>query len=77
MEEREEKRGGAGCAIAGVALIFLLVLYVFGLGPAVWVATRYPSTIDAISIVYYPLEFLAENSEPIARPLRWYADFWH
>ena len=34
MSEREEKRGGAGCAIGLVALLFLLpVLYVLSIGP--------------------------------------------
>jgi hypothetical protein len=31
MEEREEKRGGLGCAIAGIAPILLPVLYVMSI----------------------------------------------
>ena len=33
MSEREERRGGSGCAMAGIALILLPVLYVLGIGP--------------------------------------------
>src|SRR5258708_6202879 len=35
MEEREGKRGGLGCALAGIALLllFLPVLYVLSIGP--------------------------------------------
>ena len=36
MSERDEKRGGAGCAIGLVlVLLFALVLYVLSVGPVV------------------------------------------
>jgi hypothetical protein len=37
MSERDEERGGSGCAIGLVlAFVFLPVLYVLSVGPAAW-----------------------------------------
>ena len=76
MEDREQKGRGAGCVIAGVVLILLPVLYILGLGPAVWLEGRCPAISGTVGFLYYPLQFLANNSEPMRRVLRWYVEFW-
>lgn len=43
MNERDEKRSGAGCVVGIVLVVlFLPVLYVFGVGPAAWLDSQFP-----------------------------------
>ena len=76
MSERDDKRDGAGCAIAGIVLILLPVLYVLGLGPAAFLAIHYPATEPWLVILYFPLMVLAENCAPVELALMWYAELW-
>ena len=78
MSERDEKRGGAGCAIVGLVLafVFLPVLYVLGLGPAVWLANQYPAARDVLGLVYSPLEFVHDNFETVGVWLDRYVELW-
>jgi hypothetical protein len=77
MSERDEKRGGSGCAIAGVVLMFLVapVLYVLSIGPAAMVVNHNDS-VQWISVVYYPLELLGESCQPFDEGIRWYIRLW-
>jgi hypothetical protein len=79
MTERDEQRGGAGvgCFVIGVIGVMLPLLYVLSLGPAVWLERRFPSISAAVGVIYYPLQFLANNSEPARRVLRSYVDFFN
>ena len=75
--EREEKRGGAGCAIVGVLMLLLgLPLYVLSIGPAAWIASRNPAMINAVEIFYFPLSLLARWFSPIRDFLEWYMELW-
>lgn len=76
MEEREEKRGGLGCATAAIALVLLLVLYVLGAGPAVWSVNHYPATEPVLEVIYFPLGAAAAVCPPIGSAVNWYVDFW-
>lgn len=76
MSEREEKRGGAGCAIGLVLLLLLPGLYVLGLGPAALLAKTYSAAEPPLVIFYFPLIALAENCRPIDVALRWYVELW-
>jgi hypothetical protein len=77
MERREKQSGGAGCAV-GCLLVFLFlpVLYVLALGPAAYIADKFPATYDFIHIVYVPLGFLGKNCEPIQLAIDWYLGIW-
>ena len=55
MSERDEKRGGLGCAITGIVLILLPVLYVLSIGPAAWLDDRSPGGIYVLRAAYAPL----------------------
>ena len=77
MTERDEKRGGSGCAIGLVlAVIVLPVLYVLGIGPAAWIATTYPATDPFLTMIYSPLTNLAAYFSPLRSVLEWYANLW-
>ena len=71
MSERDDKRGGAGCAL-GLVLVFMFLpaLYVLGIGPAAWLAEIYPATEPPLIILYFPLMLLAESCTPIDVALR-------
>ena len=77
MGERDDKRGGSGCAI-GLVLVFLFlpVLYVLGVGPAVWLDNRYLNGIQFLRAAYRPLLILMERCEPIEIVIDWYIKFW-
>jgi len=75
MSERDEKRGGSGCAIGLVlALLFLPVLYVLGIGPASWIVDRFPGSHDFLSAIYRPLDVIADRCEPLDDLLTWYQE---
>ena len=76
MTERDEKSGGVGCFILGVIGAMLPPLYVFSLGPAVWIDSRFPACSPAIGFIYYPLQFASNNFEPARVFLRWYVSLW-
>jgi len=78
MDEREQKRGGgSGCAIGCLLMFFLLpMLYLLGLGPAVWMSNRYPATMGFWQLVYAPFGFLHEHSQVAREVLDWYVQFW-
>jgi hypothetical protein len=76
MNERDEKRGGSGCAIGLVVVfLFLAVLYVLSIGP-VAVMVNHNESLLWISVVYYPLELLGESCQPFDDAIRWYIRLW-
>lgn len=79
MDEREKKRGGSGCAIGCLLmLLFVPVLYVLGVGPAAWFDSQLPppSGSPVLRTIYAPLEYLAQNCEPVGSAIQWYVSFW-
>jgi len=76
MVERDEKRGGSGCAITGGVLIFFPMLYVLGLGPAALLAKHYPAAEYSLGMLYFPLMALATNCTPVETVLMWYTKLW-
>jgi hypothetical protein len=79
MSEREEKRGGSGCVIGCLLMLFLLpVLYVLGVGPAAWFDSQLPSPSGSplLRTIYEPLQYLADKCEPIDSAIHWYVSFW-
>jgi hypothetical protein len=76
MSERDDKRGGLGCAIAGMVLILLPVLYVLGIGPANLIALNYPNTQPMWRVVYWPIGVVGEHSPQVQDWLTWYMNLW-
>lgn len=76
MSEREQERGSAGCATAGIALIFLPMLYVLGIGPAVWVDDSTPTGSPFLRAMYLPFINLVNHSQPIEQAVNWYIALW-
>ena len=73
MEERDDKRGGSGCAIGLVlAFMFLPALYVLGLAPAYWIAVKFPATNEFLRTCYTPLGIIGDAFPPFGRFLEWY-----
>ena len=69
------KRTGAAIAVLIVAL--LPILYVLSVGPAVMLAdmTESDELAVVLRVVYYPLEWLHENT-PLKEPIEAYIDLW-
>ncbi len=76
MEVREEKSRGTGYVILGVGLILLLVLYVFSIGPAWWLARQVPTTDRYVRVIYIPLGFAGDLIPPFGRFIEWYMHLW-
>ncbi|HEX5106141.1 MAG TPA: hypothetical protein VFV87_20115 [Pirellulaceae bacterium] len=76
-------RKSSGLTVVVVAAILLLMLapllYVAAIGPVVWLADRGMIDVDEHSIaakVYAPLEWSANECEPVAGALEWYVQLW-
>ena len=74
MSERDEKRGGLGCAITGIVLILLPVLYVLSIGPAAWLDDRSPGGIYVLRAAYAPLLYIMEHCRPVGEAIDWYIE---
>ena len=76
-----ERKATAGPAIiaAVLMLVVLPVLYVAGLGPAVWLHEHggvSPNVKRAIEVVYLPLDLICDASPPVSDTLAWYIRLW-
>ena len=72
------KPGMAFWATAAMTIV-LVALYPLSLGPVCWLQSRGPlpsSAESVLSVIYKPLEWLAENSETVNDVVVWYAGFW-
>jgi hypothetical protein len=78
MAEREQKRGGAGCALGCTLVLLLLpVLYVLSIGPAAWFDSQLPPPgSPLLHTLFTPLDYAGETYEPIGVWLDWYVSFW-
>ncbi len=56
-------------------LLGLLLLYVLGVGPAWYIAVRFPRSDPLFSRIYFPL-LNAIDGTPLDQPLRSYAVWW-
>jgi len=78
-EPKERSSGAIVLALALVVLLGLPVLYVLSIGPVAWLANReYLSewALEILSVVYLPLQFLADSSEWAEQWAQWYISFW-
>lgn len=57
-------------------LLFLPVLYVLFLGPAVWISRRSPAAESVFRIIYYPLEAVHNHLGPAGELLGRYVEVW-
>ena len=75
-ESKRENR--AGCIfMAGAGILVLLpVLYVFGIGPTVWLTVRWGLPEWVIATFYDPLVILAKWPPAFRDFLQWYMDWW-
>ena len=74
--ERDEKRGGSGCAIGLVALLLLLlVLYVLSMGPVFLLSER-SSHGEWFGVIYYPVGVVCKYCGPLDKALEWYMSLW-
>ena len=77
MEEREEKgRSLAGCCAVWLTLAMIPLAYIGMLGPAARWYDKCPRPMqNALQVIYYPLQWLHENT-PLRKPLDWYIELW-
>jgi hypothetical protein len=80
MEDRPTMRGGGTVAIVLVAVVVVLpMLYVLSIGPVVCLISNgavAPSFVPAITTMYWPLEWSAENVPLVGPAIVWYAELW-
>ena len=70
---------GAAAVVAVLVVLFLPVLYVLSIGPAVYLHDRgmlSPSAIGTLEKIYSPLEWAASRSSAIEYPINWYVALW-
>lgn len=77
---KETKGGAALVAVAILALVLFLLLYVASVGPVVWLADRglfaaEPGSV--IDVIYRPLTGAANRSSMVRAALEWYIGFFH
>ena len=70
-----EPTGRAGFSWLVWVIVLAPVLYVLSIGPAAAVVSRTGTGHDAVSVVYYPLGWLHDNT-PLRDPLDWYLELW-
>ena len=71
VETNNAKSNGTGF-VWGV--LVAVVLYVLSVGPAVYVAARFPQSLSTVCAIYKPVEWLYDT--PLGRPLNYYCIFW-
>ena len=76
MKERDQKRGGLGCAIVGIVLVLLPVLYVLSSGPLAWCLDHDYVSGNSFRVFYYPLICLSGYSPTFEAAWGWYFTFW-
>ena len=59
-------------AIALLLFLLLPTVYILGIGPAVWLIEHGYLSESVALLIYYPLDRLARNCEPLAEVFRWY-----
>jgi len=74
-----DKSGGnptaAAVALIAGACCMLPLLYVLSLGPALWLARRFPGLRSPCEVIYTPLQWLYDNT-PLRAALDWYINLW-
>lgn len=80
-KDETKSRGGGSSAAATAILIGLLVvspvLYFLSVGPVIWYySPNYNQPPEWIQTVYYPLEWLHGNCEPVRPIMEWYIELW-
>lgn len=76
MDSDLERRTTWIWAVVIGAALMMPILYVLSVGPAIWLHGRTTGLgQDIIETVYYPLEWLHENTF-LERPLQWYVEMW-
>jgi hypothetical protein len=68
MEEKREKRGGAGAiTLVGAILVLLPILYFLSAGPIIWLAWKDCLPLRPVMFFYSPLHDLGQHCEPFGR----------
>ena len=73
-------RGAGAAAVVVLILLMLLpLLYVFSIGPVIWLNSREYINVQpdsAIATFYAPLEYAHNHWPTVAKPLDWYVELW-
>ena len=73
------RSSGSIAVVAVLVLLFLPVLYVLSIGPAVFMYDRHmlsPSVASTLETIYSPLEWASNQSKAIEYPLNSYIQLW-
>ena len=70
-----DKRGCTPIAVAAV-IVLLPVVYVLGIGPVYYCASKGYIPFVIAEVLYAPMELLSKNVEIAGRIIRWYLRFY-
>jgi hypothetical protein len=77
MKERDKKSNGTGCiSVLVLTLLFLPVLYMLSLGPAMWLIQGDYISASTWDAIYLPVLWIADQSDSFGQILDWYMDFF-
>jgi hypothetical protein len=63
--------------LIAIAIVLLPLLYVLSFGPVIWlVKHRYLPDAAALSTIYLPLQFAADQFPAFERSLKWYIEMF-
>lgn len=76
-QEPKKKSENWGCAVVIVFLVFIPMLYVLSIGPAVMIVDQYPKIISnkTAETFYFPVIWLHRHTF-LSEPLDAYVKFW-
>jgi len=75
--DRDESKPGRRWPFYVVLFVlFLPMLYVLSIGPAVWLLANGHVSREPLRTLYAPLEWLGDAAPSSRRPLQWYVRLW-
>jgi len=78
MDAEQKKRFHRG-TIAALVAVLVLVVYPLSIGPIYWLVVHDKLPVPlfrALVVVYWPVDWLYDNSTSFASVLDWYLELW-
>jgi hypothetical protein len=76
MADMERERRSIWATVT-IAVLLVPILYVLSIGPANWLIIRGVVGSEPLAVVYAPIDWMANRSEPFTEAVMWYLDWWN